>query len=107
MSPRVGELRERVTLQDISSRNAYGEANPTDIDTVWAKVEPQLGGAGAESTDDESEARRKVVEFTVRHRTDVSQLDRLKWGGEVYDIESAVDPTGMKRWLRLRGVWRS
>jgi len=98
---RSGELRHRVTIQQKTvTRNDYHDEVIawTDVDSVWAAIEPLQGREFIE-------ARRAGAEqphwIRLRYRDDVTPAMRIVWGAHTYDIESVVDLDGRQRELRV------
>ena len=54
---------------------------------VWASVTERPGDAFFESG---VEFTRKTVVFVIRHRTDISRRNRVRWNGEAYDVTGIV-----------------
>lgn len=86
---RIGNLRERVTLQDFTSTDdGFGGRIEEwyDVAEVWARIEPvkageQLIAGGIQSITD--------VLVHVRHRDDITSQWRIIWRGIVYRITGA------------------
>ena len=60
---------------------------------VWAAVRAK---AGREGMDEGRMAATFVTLFTIYNRDDVSELDRIKWNGENYNIRSLRREGGRK-----------
>lgn len=84
---KAGELDRRITLQTFStSRDANTNEQLeswADLDTVWAKV--RMTG-GREFREGSAEVGERKATFTIRYRSDVSQLARVSYAGEFWDI---------------------
>lgn len=104
--PGIGALRERVTIQTLSttydSMGAPADA-PVTVATVWASVRPQKYQSGVEAL--VQALGREVVAtthtVTIYWRDDVTELNRLTWNGKVLDIKRVIDPDGKRTWLEL------
>lgn len=98
---RAGRLRRRVTIQEKTvSRNSYGEEIITwsDVDTVWAAVEPLHGREYTEMRRAGAEVTTRII---MRYRDDVTPAMRITWDSHVYDIESVIDVDGRHVQLEL------
>lgn len=99
---RIGDLRDRVTLQSVStvadSGGGRSESYAT-LATVWAKVSQD---SGAEAWVAQTQRHVRSWTVTIRHRTDVTGGMRVVHGSNTLEI------TGMRtlddernRWLEL------
>jgi SPP1 family predicted phage head-tail adaptor len=84
----IGKLRHRVTIQAQASpvpRNATGEPEPsyTDVDTVWAAIEPASGREFYAAEQVNAEVSHKV---TIRYYDGLTTDHRLKFGTRIFDI---------------------
>jgi len=86
---RAGELDQRITLQSLSEQNDSGSLTQiyTDAATVWAKVISQRGSEAFEAARTNA---RETIRVGMRYRSDVTDMWRLLWLGQVYNIV-AVD----------------
>ena len=83
---RIGNMRERITLQRLERTPDGGggfEETFVDVTTVWARVEPvkadeQFIAGGIQSITD--------VLVHIRHRDDVVPTWRLEWQGRQFNI---------------------
>lgn len=101
---RAGTLRERVEIQSKSvARNAYGEEviTWTELDTVWASVEPMTGVEFYEESAERSTVNTRI---RIRRRSDVSPDDRVLHGSDVYDIRAVIEPHSNRRETQLMCV---
>ena len=99
--PRLGEMRERVTLQaPVRTPDGAGGADIAwDAGaTVWAKVEAR---GGDERAAGERLAARARLRVTIRYRAGVTAEMRLLWNGRALGITGLRDPDGRKRFLVL------
>jgi SPP1 family predicted phage head-tail adaptor len=98
---RGGRLRRRVTLMMPSvSRDTTGAAKHayTDVQTVWAGVEPLRGQEFHEAAKHSSEAEIRVV---IRHRDDVAPTWRLKYGTRTLEIVAVIPVMEQRREIQL------
>lgn len=85
----IGALDQRITLQSYSTTSDGGGgsvetwADFATVPNVWARVEPMSGG---ERMEDGAFNASGMWKFTIRNRADVSELGRIKWGGDFYNI---------------------
>lgn len=86
---RAGNLDQRITFQrntpasDGAGGSTQSWANFATVPTVWANVKAK---AGREGLDEGRTNATFVVQFTIRNRSDVTELDRIIWGGVAYNI---------------------
>lgn len=97
----AGRLRERAAIQlRVQTEDLYGQRVESweTLATVWAAVEPSRGREfwAARQVLDEATCR-----ILIRHRTDVSTLNRVVAGGVAYDILSVVSPELRHEFLEL------
>jgi SPP1 family predicted phage head-tail adaptor len=88
---RIGRLRERVTLQQVSvSIDAAGDPAYawTDVATLWARVRPSGGGV---ATLAERRTAIEDYEVTIRWRDGMSVTQRFVWRGRYLQIESVAN----------------
>jgi len=87
----IGDLRERVTLQQ-ATETADGQGGTVRtwaaLATVWAQV--LAAGAGREN-----------YAITIWRRTDVTPQMRVVWGSKTLQIEGVRDPDGRRVWTTL------
>jgi SPP1 family predicted phage head-tail adaptor len=98
-SPKVGELRHRITIErPVRTDDEGGAASVTwlPVATLWARIE---GRGGREGLSGDGETARAVNRITLRYRPDVGPSMRILAAGEVFDIISAQDEEGRRRWL--------
>ena len=87
---RIGELRERVTIQQKSAtQDDFGAEVITwvDLATVWAKIEALTGREFITQGRAEASVTHKV---TIRLREDVTPEMRLMWESQVLSIEAVL-----------------
>lgn len=87
----AGALNQRITFQ---RRTEYSDGiggivsawgNLACVPSVWASVRAKTGREGAEN--EQVEAASTYV-FTVYSRSDLSERDRIVWGGRDYNIRA-------------------
>jgi SPP1 family predicted phage head-tail adaptor len=87
----AGKLRHRIVIQEKSvTRDEYNAEviTWTEVDTVWASVEPLSGREFLEG---------RLVEATVSHRITIRYLSgitpemRVLWGSRVFDVEAILN----------------
>jgi len=95
-------MDQLITLQaySVASDGGGGSARTwADFATdaaVWASV---VAKAGRESLQEGRVNASNIVLFTIYNRTDVSEVDRIIWNGEAYNIRNVRREGG--RQLRL------
>lgn len=101
MAYRIGELRERVTLQTKTrTRDAMGGYAETwaDTATVWALVRPMSGRERAQAGQQQAAANYLVV---MRYRSDVLAGQRLLWRDTPLNIRFIADRGPRAEFLEL------
>ena len=102
----VGDLRERITLQDRDIQPP-GDINFTEQFTnplvVSAAVKTLSGVTVFDGTDIE---RIATHDFTIRFQSGITQEKWILWKSERYDILVVEDFDGRNEWLRLRSTVR-
>lgn len=102
---RAGDLDRRITLQKrTEQQDTYGQPIITwvPIATVWAQMQQQSGRefmAGAIPV-----SERRVV-FRMRHRSDITVLDRVTHDGDEFDVNE-VRELGRREGLELHTTAR-
>lgn len=106
----IGKLDQQITLQaqtetaDGGGGNTAAWADFATDATVWAEVFPR---GGKEGLQDGAHNASAMFVFQIRNRTDVSELDRIMWGGEPYNIRRVARRGGREMYLTIeaeRGV---
>ena len=98
----IGELNQRITIQraDVIV-NDYGEeiTNWVALATAWAAIRnvPQREPFAADQF-----VSVVTTSFTLRYRTDVTAKMRVLCDGKTYEIDSAADPDGARRFIELQ-----
>lgn len=87
----AGALNQRITFQ---RRAEYSDGiggivsvwgNLASFPTVWASVKAKTGREGSENEQIEAAA---IYVFTIYSRSDLSEKDRIVWGGRDYNIKA-------------------
>jgi SPP1 family predicted phage head-tail adaptor len=106
----IGDADQRITFQRATATpdGIGGQtlvwANLSSVPTVWAKVTPRVG---KESMGEGRMNATLTATFTVRYRSDVTELDRILWRGEAWNIRRILRKSGRNLWLDIdaeRGV---
>lgn len=98
----IGAMDQRITLQRATATpdgiggTVQGWADLAVNPAVWAAVTAK---AGREAMTEGRMTATYIVLFTIWNRDDLSELDRIVWGGEVYNIRNLRREGGRK--LRL------
>lgn len=100
---RAGTLRHRVTIQQKSvTRDSYGAevVTWTDLDTVWAAVEPLSGREYLAALQTQAEVTTRI---RLRYRSDlvVEPEMRVTWDGHTYDVLAAIETQARRREVQL------
>jgi SPP1 family predicted phage head-tail adaptor len=98
---RAGPLRQRVTIKDKSvSQNTYGEEviTWTDVDTVWAAVEPLSGREFLEGKQITAEVSTRI---RIRYRSGITPEMQVVFGSITYDIHSIIHIEEREREIHL------
>jgi SPP1 family predicted phage head-tail adaptor len=101
MEPAAGELRERVTIQRVTStRDAIGGVIETwsTLMTVYAKVAPMSAGEQYRRQQIQAKADWKV---TVRYANTIAPADRIVWRERTFQIKGITNPDMRRRFLDL------
>jgi SPP1 family predicted phage head-tail adaptor len=106
----IGRMDQRITLQratetpDGFGGTVRGWANLTANPSPWAAV---VAKAGRESMAEGRRSATYIVLFTIYNRNDLSEIDRILWNGEAYNIRNIRREGGRKLHLVIeaeRGV---
>jgi len=106
----IGKMDQRITLQratetpDGLGGSVRGWANLATNPSPWAAVTAK---AGRESMTEGRMSATYIVLFTIYNRDDLSEVDRIVWGGEAYNIRNIRREGGRKLHLVIeaeRGV---
>ena len=95
----IGELDRQIDIYTrTTGTNAFGEAPEafTYNRTIWANV---FSSAGNEKLESKRETASNQVIFTIRYTT-ITEVDRLKWGTDYYDI-LRIDLPDRKRYMEI------
>lgn len=103
---RIGPMRHRVIIQKaMITQDAAGEevfAWATHA-TVWARVMP-LGGQERFVGGADQQLATVTHRVEIRHRSDLNNEMRIKWGDVLLDIEGIEEPSGKNQYTRLKCV---
>ena len=100
----AGKLDQKVTFQRFSEADdGIGGKTQTWADfasnaAVWADVMPLYGN---EAVSDGAFVATGAWIFRVRNRTDVTELDRIVWGGEPYNIRRVMRRGAREQYLTI------
>lgn len=106
----AGQLDQRITLQHFTAApDGIGGTVEAWVDLtlrpkIWAHVTPRVGRELAEQGRTNAS---QFATFTIRHRDDVSELSRILWRGEAWNIRRVIRKTPRAQYLDLdaeRGV---
>lgn len=106
----IGQADQRVTFQRFAAASdgiggqVQAWSDLINAPTVWAKVTPRLGREG---TDAGRMSATSIATFTVRYRADVTEIDRIIWRGEPWNIRRVMRRSERVQWLDIdaeRGV---
>ncbi|WWT39532.1 head-tail adaptor [Microcystis phage Mae-JY02] len=106
----IGQLDQRVTLQRYAETPDGGGgatrtwASLAQTPTVWAHVKPRLGSERMEEGRMNAAA---FATFTIRYRDDITELDRIVWKGEAWNIRRIMRVSQRNQYLEVdaeRGV---
>jgi SPP1 family predicted phage head-tail adaptor len=96
-------LNERITLQkEIKVLDSLGGAVTSwvDIATIWAGIIEELSNDTSKEKDQvQSFIKAKI---TIRFRTGISTLQRVKYGNRYFSILSAINKDGKNEQLVLK-----
>ncbi len=99
MSPRIGKLRHRLTIEQ-EARTDDGGGGATivwnDVAEIWAAVEAVAGREKAAAGRITGEVSHLV---TIRYRSDLGPAMRFRRNGEVFEILAILDRDGRGRFL--------
>jgi SPP1 family predicted phage head-tail adaptor len=87
---RLGRMQEYITLQSKTETvNALGERveSWSTLANVWAAIEYRLNKS-KETEEAGQETAVSYVNFTIRRRTDINEINRVLFDSKYYDIEA-------------------
>lgn len=96
----IGRMDRRITLQSatvVQDQWNHPVQTWADVATVWATKAPRKS---TEPTEVKQVVNLNVVEWYIRHRTDIDAGDRVSYAGNFYDI-TGVQEIGRAEGLRL------
>lgn len=97
----AGKLRHRVTIQtQTATQGTFGEPADTwtDVDTVWASVEPLSGREFLDARQMQADVTTRV---TIRYLAGVIPSMRVKYGTRTLDILGVVNREERDRTMEL------
>lgn len=102
---RIGDLKERVTIQQITlASDGQGGSTETwtDVQTVWAHIEAVFNVTQTKEQN-VAEQRKPVQTHKVRIRYNPTMTPdkRLKWGSRILEPRSVIDEDGRRRNMLL------
>lgn len=103
----IGTMDQRVTLQRLTETpDGIGGVTRSwiNLGVVWASVRTKAASEGMEQGRMNASA---VSTFWIWNRSDLTEVDRLMWGGEVYNIRGVLRQGGRRLRLQIeaeRGV---
>lgn len=99
--PRIGRLRHLITVQEaVETTNSVGEVAETwtELDQVWAAIEPISGREFQAVQQIAAETTHKV---TIRFLEGVTAKHRVLFGSRVFDILAVRDVEELGRFMDL------
>jgi SPP1 family predicted phage head-tail adaptor len=93
-----GDLDRLIELQTRTvSDTDYGHRQETwvTVATLWAKVQQ---GKVTEQTRNSDEIAIERIKFTIRYRSNLSNLWRIVYQGRIYKIIGAPQEVGRRHW---------
>jgi SPP1 family predicted phage head-tail adaptor len=100
MTPAIGKLRHRLTLEAPSRAGDGGggaDISWTAVAACWGAIEDVTGSEA--QTADRTGGRRQVI-VSIRHRDDVAPAMRFRLDGRILPIRAVIDPEGRRKYLR-------
>lgn len=106
----IGKLDQRITFERLTPKDdGIGGQTVTwlpllSVPRVWANVAAKAGREAM--VGDRMTASASYV-FTVRYRADVTEKDRIIWGGQAHNIRTVMRQSGRDQYLKIeteRGV---
>lgn len=97
----AGRLRHRIEIQNYeTTHDDWGQPIQgwSHWATVWASVEPLQG---REFFAAQALQSQTTVRIRMRYRPGVTSVMRVLWGGQIYDIESVIEPQSRRHELQL------
>lgn len=97
----AGRLNQRVTLRSKAvTQDVWGAPVETwsDVDTVWAAVEPLSGREFFAAAQVQAE---QLTRITIRYRTGVTPAMLVAHGARRYDVQAVIDWRERHEFLQL------
>lgn len=82
----VGKLDRYITLQSVSTAvDAYGQPIETfsTLASVWARIDYK---SEVEKFENEQLKAVSSIDFTIRYRTDITEMMRISYASNIYQI---------------------
>lgn len=107
---KLSGLDQRITFQRITETSdgiggtIEAWASIATSPTVWAKVTPRIG---KEAMAEGRMNATAMATFTIRYREDITELDRIQWRGEAWNIRRVMRKTQRELYIEIdaeRGV---
>lgn len=96
----IGKLRERLVFE-VSTSTVDSEGQPVEVfmlhATLWGRAE-FLSGRELEAL--QKISAEIVLRFTVRYRSDITEMMRVSWRDELWNI-NAIMPDERKQYMTL------
>jgi SPP1 family predicted phage head-tail adaptor len=97
----IGKLNRRIVIQSFTdAQDDYGQPIRTwaTLATLWASIYFKSGNEQFEA--DQKTALNEVI-FTIRYRSDITEVMRVSYDSAFYDIRY-IEEVNLKRYLMLR-----
>ena len=98
---RAGTLDRQITIEALATvQDGFGDPveSWTALATVWAQMLPLRGTERFQAQQFDAEL---TTRFRIRYRDDVSELMRIVFDGDSYEIEAVIE-VGRREGLELR-----
>ena len=105
---KIGRMNSRITIQQRTLvENTYGEKTEqwTTLATCWAKADFPVSSSDEKINDGLQTGHLKVV-FTIRYRTGITEVNRIVFNSENYDIQF-VQNTARNNYLVITAIRRA
>jgi len=98
----IGKLDRRIEVYtQTTATNTYGEKVDMDslLVTIWAGIET---AGGSEKIEGDKATSTRVIRFTIRRRTGLTEKMKIKYDGNWYQI-TAIEELDRMRYLQITG----